>query len=468
MRLRSARRTGLLPVAALGAAVIAFCCGLPASASPRAAGTGRADAATATLTIAVSASRVASGGKVTVTGAVTEAGAPVAGTPVDVSSYDAISGGGDASVTTDASGDWSVAIKVTGDTTVTASATALPSNQATATITATARVTLTLAGSVARPWLADPVHVAVTPSGWAGSAVLQVRRAGSAAWRTAQDSGAVWGTRAGTFVVRAVAPGESGAFAQGVSAPVTVTVRNGKVPAWLRELNAYRRLNDAPPVAENPRWSYGDSLHVRYMEKTGDYSHAEDPKSKWYTALGAQAGESSDLMMGGADGINVWARAPYHALAELSKYATMAGFYADGLYSALWTGAVDSPLTPAQPAYQFPAGGTTTSLLTYWGSEAPDPLAGCPAAWRNRADNWESIGLPIVFGNQRAVSRPSATVTYPGTSLRVCVVNAGIYGNAVFIIPLLPLKTRHSYTVTVKYSGKLQSKWVFRTAASGG
>jgi hypothetical protein len=81
---------------------------------------------------------------------------------------------------------------------------------------------------------------------------------------------------------------------------------------------------------------------------------------------------------------------------------------------------------------------------------------------------WGTAGPTPRTWHHGAQSFVSATVTYPGTSLKVCVVNAGIYGNAVFVIPLLPLKTRHSYTVTVKYSGKLQSKWVFKTAASGG
>jgi hypothetical protein len=61
------------------------------------------------------------------------------------------------------------------------------------------------------------------------------------------------------------------------------------------------------------------------------------------------------------------------------------------------------------------------------------------------------------------VAKPSATLTSGRTSLSVCVVNAGIYGNAIFVIPLLPLNTRHTYTVTVKYNGKVQSHWSFRT-----
>jgi hypothetical protein len=112
---------------------------------------------------------------------------------------------------------------------------------------------------------------------------------------------------------------------------------------------------------------------------------------------------------------------------------------ATGSYSALWTSSV-------QP--QFPAAGKTTWLLNYVSGEIPDPLSKCPRAWRNR-DN------------------PFAA-TYSGgrTALRVCVVNAGIYGNAVFVIPLYPLRPHRSYTVTLKYAGKQQSHWTFKTRPS--
>jgi hypothetical protein len=424
-----------------------------AGASPTASGT-------ATVTIAVSASQVTSGSAVTLSGVVTQAGVPVASTPVFVSVVDAIAGDTSKDVTTNAAGDWSLTVKVTGDLTATANTLDLQSNEATAAVQAVFRATLTIASGVARPWLVDPAKISFAPATYDMGTLLQVRQAGSSAWRTARDSGGVWGTKAGVIYVRAVVLGQPGTVEQGVSSPVRVVVKNGKVPAWLKELNAYRELNDAPPVAENSYWSYGDGLHVRYMEKTGDFSHFEDPKSKWYTKLGALSGETSDLYLGSPDPINGWARAPYHALSELNRSATMAGYSTNGAYSALRTGSVGGPTVPVQLSYQFPASGKVTSLRTYSGGESPDPLSTCPAAWR---DSWE-VGLPIIFGDQQAVSRPSATVTYPGTSLKVCVVNAGIYGNVVFVIPLLPLKPHHTYTVTVNYNGKRQSRWTFKTS----
>jgi hypothetical protein len=288
--------------------------------------------------------------------------------------------------------------------------------------------------------------------------VLQVRAAASTVWRTAPDTSGVWGTKAGVLYVRAVVPAQAGLFAQGISAAVKVTVGTGKVPGWLRELNAYRAQNNAPPVAENALFSHGDSLHIRYMEKTGQFTHEENPHSKWYTALGAEAGGSSDLALGEGDPVAAWAAAPYHAWSELSKYNTLAGFSADGGFAALWTeGSSTSLLNPVQPLYQFPANGKTTGLLTYSGGELPNPLSSCPRAWQNAP----SVGLPIIFGNQRSVTRPSATLTSGRVSLRACVVNAGA---GVFVIPLLPLNARHTYTVTVTYNGKVQSRWSFRTS----
>lgn len=131
-------------------------------------------------------------------------------------------------------------------------------------------------------------------------------------------------------------------------------------------------------------------------------------------------------------------------------------------YAALWVDSLTSVLTVRGPQYQFPASKTTTWLLSYAGGEEPDPLATCPAAWRRRIEQlFGTVGLPIIFGNLNTVSKPTASVTVRGKALRVCVVNAG---NAVFVIPLLPLAPHRTFTVTVSYRGKLQSRWYFRTS----
>lgn len=437
---------------ALVSAVTLLAAGLITSA-----GEAMADSGSPTLTMSAPA-RAATGGTVTIHGTLTGA---AAGALIDVTAYDTLTGTSTGrQPATDAAGDWKTTVPIKGDLQVTASAADGTSNQASATVTSVATATLTLAASVPRPLLLDRAKITAAPAGYS-TPVLQVRAAGSTAWRAAPDTSGVWGTKAGTIYVRAVVPAVTGLFAQGMSNAVKVTVGRGKVPGWLRELNAYRALNDAQPVAENSAYSHGDSLHIRYMEKTGDFTHMENPKSKWYTAQGAAAGESSDLAFGDPDPVAGWAAAPYHALSELSKYNTLAGYAAGDGYAALWTiGAATSLRDPSQPLYQFPASGKTTGLLGYSGGEIPNPLSTCPKAWRN---SW-SVGLPIIFGNQRTVTKPSAAVTSGGVSLKTCVVNAGIYGDAVFVIPLRPLSTRHTYTVTVKYNGKLQSRWSFRTS----
>lgn len=415
-----------------------------------------ADSGSPTLTMSAPA-RAATGSTVTIHGTLTGA---AAGSLIDVTAYDTLTGTTTGrQPATDVGGDWKTTVRIKGDLQVTAAADGT-SNQASATVTSVATATLTLAASVPRPWLLDRAKVTAAPAGYS-TPVLQVRAAGSTAWRAAPDTSGIWGTKAGTIYVRAVMPAAAGLFAQGTSNAVKVTVGTGKVPGWLRELNAYRTLNDAQPVAENAAYSHGDSLHIRYMEKTGDFTHVENPKSKWYTKQGAAAGESSDLSFGDPDPVAGWAAAPYHALSELSKYNTLAGYATGEGYAALWTfGSATSLRHPGQPLYQFPASGKTTGLLGYSGGEIPNPLSSCPKAWQN---SW-SVGLPIIFGNQRTVTKPSAALTSGGVSLRTCVVNAGIYGNAVFVIPLRPLSTRHTYTVTVKYNGKVQSRWSFRTS----
>lgn len=419
----------------------------------------RADSGTAALTVSAPA-RAATGSTVTISGTLTQAGAPVPSAPITVTISDPITGGVVKSPATNAAGDWSTTVKATGDLQVSADAANVTSNQATTSVTVVATATLKLAASEPRPFLLDPATVTAAPASYA-TPVLQVRAAGSTAWHTAPDTSGVWGTKAGTIDARVVVPAMTGFFAQGVSAVVKVTVGKGKVPGWLTELNAYRALNDAPPVAESAVFDHGDRLHIRYMAETGDFTHVENPKSKWYTTLGAEAGESSDLAFGTSNPVAAWAAAPYHALSELSKYNTLTGYSTDGVYAALWTiGSSTSLLRPSQPLYQFPASGKTTGLLAYSGGESPNPLSSCPTAWQNAPD----VGLPIIFGNRLTAAKPSATVTSGSTSLKVCMANASIYGNAVFVIPLLPLKAHHTYTVTVKYNGKLQSRWSFRTS----
>jgi hypothetical protein len=445
-------------IAAAGLALAASMLLAPASARAQAA---------EILTLTAPVNSVPSGTEVTFTGTLTQGGQPAASASVDVtiSSY---TDGGTETVTTSATGTFSVPVTVDSTTTVTAVSGDGQSNDASVTVTAIATATLKLAtATVPRPYLLDAATIQLAPADWA-EGTLQVRPVGTTAWTTAPDSGGVWGTRGGQIQARVLveAPGVA---APGVSPVVTVTVQNGRIPVWLQQLNHVRTLNNARPVAENPLWSHGDALHIRYMDHTGDFSHTEDPKSKWYTKLGAEAGESSDLLDGQVpNAVDFWARAPYHALSEEDRTATLAGFAATGGYSALWTSSVQPQLTYRGPDYQFPAAGKTTWLLNYVSGEIPDPLSTCPRAWRNRDNPFAATytGLPIIFGTSRAITKPTASVTTGRTSLRVCVVNAGIYGNAVFVIPLYPLRPHRSYTVTLKYAGKQQSRWTFKTRPS--
>ena len=313
-------------------------------------------------------------------------------------------------------------------------------------------LTLAIAASVGRPYLLDVAEVTGLATG--AQYTLQTRRAGTTRWSAAPDIMGVWGDSSGRLFVRAVSSSDAGQVTSNVA---EVTVGNGKVPSWLAELNAYRAVNDAAPVAEYTWLSHADALHVRYMIKTGDFTHTENPHSKWYTKVGAEAGESSDLALGITDPINAWARAPYHALSELNKYGTLAGFAQGGGFAALWVDQNTSVRQVSPPYYQFPAAGKTTSLRTFYGDEIPDPVSHC------KKPHAGGYGLPIIYGGQATVSQPSAKIRANRTALPVCVVNAGIYGNAVFVIPLRPLPKHKTITVRVYYHRRLQSRWRFRT-----
>ncbi len=317
-----------------------------------------------------------------------------------------------------------------------------------------AKIALRLGTTVKRPYLLDVTEVTVTPAG--SPYLIQTRRSGTTRWYTEAQNLGAWAPFPGKLQVRAVTD-NPGLTTQAVSPAVTITVQNGRVPAWVSELNRYRAVNDAAPVPEYAWLSRADGLHVRYMIKTGDYTHIENPHSRWYTKAGAQAGAASDLFLGEPDPINGWARAPYHAMPELSKFGTLAGFAQGGGFSALWVDPIWTTATIRPPYWQFPANGKRTSLLTYYGAELPDPVSHCPRPASG------GYGLPIIYGNQNQVIRPTATLTVGHTRLPACTVNAGLYGAAVFVIPLQPLAQHRTFTVTVYYKQKRQSRWSFST-----
>lgn len=120
-------------------------------------------------------------------------------------------------------------------------------------------------------------------------------------------------------------------------------VPHASSPAWLTEINYYRRAAGVPLVSANRSWIRGIRNHLRYMAKTppryltGKYAslHTENPKSPYYTKSGAREAGASDLFEGAigytaTDFINGWLAAPFHAIGMLRVNLRQVAFASNG------------------------------------------------------------------------------------------------------------------------------------------
>jgi putative cell wall-binding protein len=247
-------------------------------------------------------------------------------------------------------------------------------------------------------------------------------------------------------------------------------------PDWLARLNVLRNHYGAGPLVEDPLLSGDDAAHIYYMRKTGDFNHAENQASPYYTPNGNRGGTSSNLFWGrvGIPAVNGWATGPFHALGMFEPTATVAGYADGGGYAALGFGkyratAVSWPLT-------FPSNRARIDLYTYDGNEWPNPLATC-------SGYSAPTGLPILVSlgpRQGAVTSATATLRSGGTTLPVCVVTESSYtssdasaatvgrailarNHTVVVVPKAPLKKATTYEVTVVVGG-VPTSFSFTTA----
>jgi hypothetical protein len=273
--------------------------------------------------------------------------------------------------------------------------------------------------------------------------------------------------------------------------PAAAPAARADGPDWLQLINGIRTADGLLPVTVNDAWTAGIVAHLRYVRLTpGGYrtgmwasNHLENPQSPYYTPDGAAAGQSSDLVSGGASSdvaaIKLWLAAPFHAIGMLRPGLTQVAFARDpdsgaaglDILRGLTGGATQST------AIEFPAPGTTTDLPIF-GGEVPSPLETC---------HYTAAGLPIVVllpadpasGLVVDLTGPSGTtISGPGDDL--CLVGAAnytssdpIYGStgeailqgdhAVLIIPRHGL-TAGTYSVHVRQPGQAEISWSFTSA----
>lgn len=261
---------------------------------------------------------------------------------------------------------------------------------------------------------------------------------------------------------------------------------------WLDYLNAMRRLGSLPPLVENPSWSEGCELHSQYMVKTDTMQHSEDPSVIWYTSQGDMAARNSNLMMSSYAGrldsyaLDLWLTGPFHGAGLLDPELTMTGFgsYREqtGQYHMsacvdVLRGNDDPPANLTFPI-AWPGPGTTMPLLSYNGSEFPNPLTSC-------AGYSAPSGPPIYLflGNGSVTPQVTAHSFRQGNQfLDHCLFDETSYANpnrsiqdlgrwalgsrdAVVLMPRQPLSPGATYTVSITTNGRTHT-WNFTANSS--
>lgn len=275
------------------------------------------------------------------------------------------------------------------------------------------------------------------------------------------------------------------------SVHLPLVIRQPSQAGWLDYVNYYRAMARLPPVTENTSWSYGNTLHARYMVKNDILEHAEDPGNPWYTPEGLAAAQSSNLVahsdVNTPDewAIDRWMQGPFHAIGVIDPGLLQVGYgsyrEADG---GLQMGAgldvirgLGTPPPSVAFPVQWPADGAIVPLTAH-GGEYPSPLTSCP-------DYRSPSGLPIILQLGPGDRTPTVTASaflQGSTSLPHCVFDETSYVNpdpaqqalgrsildsrdAVVVIPRSPLTPGTRYTVSITANGETYT-WSFTVSSS--
>ncbi len=279
------------------------------------------------------------------------------------------------------------------------------------------------------------------------------------------------------------------------------------VPAWLSELNLWRRMAGLGVVAANADLSYGSEQHARYLvvqgptdatgfraydRSIGPGAHLENSHNPSYTKAGAAAAIGGALAANIIQGADVaWEGrsasgdidnlivAPFHRLSLLAPWAQIGGYGSFGEYprraAALALRGSLYGWHHEHPT-EFPPANSSISIAALSGSEWPNPIASCPGYER-------PVGLPVTleFGRSVVLQSYSFRDQTSRDSLEACGFDAATYHNAnplqqrrgrellraygaLVLIPRKPLIHGHQYIVTTQTSsGKFD--WEFRLNA---
>ncbi|MCA9936223.1 MAG: CAP domain-containing protein [Ardenticatenaceae bacterium] len=258
-------------------------------------------------------------------------------------------------------------------------------------------------------------------------------------------------------------------------------------PDWLAYVNEFRLLAGLPVLTENDSWSYGGVLHSRYMVKEDEITHYENTASAWYTQEGYDAGRNGNVAVSSTTtasdefAIDLWMTGPFHAVGILDPQLAQTGFgsYREAIGTWKMGATLDvlrglGSLPPGItfPIY-YPQDGGQAWLISYGGSESPDPLTSCPGY---SAPSGPPIILQLGSGSVTP-NVTSSSFSQGSTPLEHCIFDETNYVNpnstyqslgrsvlggrdAVVIMPRSPLTVGQTYTASITANGT-QYTWSF-------
>ncbi len=234
---------------------------------------------------------------------------------------------------------------------------------------------------------------------------------------------------------------------------------------WLGTVNLFRSISRLPRVMEDPALSEGDRLHARYVVKTDQGGHVEDPNNRWYSPAGASAAASSNVQWSSnvatsdAQAISYWMTGPYHAVGILNPSLDVVGYgsyreagspgYTEAAALDIIRG-IGAP-NDAYPI-MWPGPNSSTPLAAYTGGEVPDPLASCRGYSA-------PTGLPLLLILDESAKLGAHSLRRGGAAVPHCAYE--LNSNTVVVIPRSPLSRGARYEVTVNAAGEKHS-WGFR------
>ena len=248
-------------------------------------------------------------------------------------------------------------------------------------------------------------------------------------------------------------------------------------------LNHQRVSNGIPgQIQLEPAWTTGCEHHVRYEEQNGiPWTHEEVAGKPGYTKDGMLAGISGDqsYTFGFDSGTNPFENLPTHLIDLMAPSLQEVGAWEDGRRVCIMVSGGYTRQFKTNQIFVYPGPGHTgvpTSQVVHGEFPmSPGDAVGLPQGTTHGPTIYVMSAGPWVYGEQ-PLHLTSATMRGPGGPVAIRLVDPtrhpklGYYvaPGAFFVIPVSPLASSTTYTVTAVVKSKkgttLTKTWSFRTA----